>query len=75
MSDFRYLNPDACWSLVPVVALVPPLQQRWDAQGFAVTLHYHSNSDLTEKGAQAIRDQGGVADTLQFDVSNREETV
>lgn len=44
-------------------------------QGFAVTLHYNSNGDLAEAGADAIRSAGGVADTLQFDVSDRDQTV
>ena len=43
--------------------------------GFAVTLHYHSRSDLAEAAANEINAAGGEADMLQFDVGDRDITA
>jgi len=45
------------------------------AQGFAITLHYNRSGDLAESHADSIRRAGGEADTLQFDVADREQTI
>ncbi len=43
-------------------------------QGFAVTVHYHSNVDAANEVKQQVEAQGGQADLTQFDVSDREQT-
>lgn len=43
-------------------------------QGFAVTVHYHSNIDKATAVVNDIIEAGGQADLLQFDVSEREDT-
>ncbi|AOK58790.1 3-ketoacyl-ACP reductase FabG2 [Burkholderia ubonensis] len=44
---------------------------RLAADGFAVTVHCRSGRDAAEAVAAAIREQGGAADVLQFDVRDR----
>lgn len=41
------------------------------AAGFAVTVHYHRSTDAAETVAGAIREAGGRAETLAFDVADR----
>lgn len=48
--------------------------RRLALQGFSVTLHYNNNSTLAEQGADEIRQAGGSADTIQFDVCDRDHT-
>ncbi|HET9679345.1 MAG TPA: 3-oxoacyl-ACP reductase FabG [Gammaproteobacteria bacterium] len=42
--------------------------------GFPVTVHYNNNADSAREVAEAIQAAGGQADTLGFDVSNRQAT-
>ncbi|PAJ82526.1 3-ketoacyl-ACP reductase FabG2 [Burkholderia ubonensis] len=44
---------------------------RLAADGFAVTVHCRSGRDAAQAVAAAIREQGGAADVLQFDVRDR----
>ncbi|AOI70042.1 beta-ketoacyl-ACP reductase [Burkholderia ubonensis] len=44
---------------------------RLAADGFAVTVHCRSGRDAAQAVADAIREQGGAADVLQFDVRDR----
>lgn len=41
--------------------------------GFAVTVHCHNNVDQAEAVAVQIRESGGHADTLAFDIADREQ--
>ncbi|MEM6710209.1 MAG: 3-oxoacyl-ACP reductase FabG [Pseudomonadota bacterium] len=41
------------------------------ADGFAVTVHYGARADRADAVAQAIRDAGGTAQTLGFDLADR----
>ena len=43
-------------------------------QGYDLVLHYNSNKDAAEKTLKAVKDLGGVARILSFDISNREQT-
>ncbi len=43
-------------------------------QGFDVTVHYHSNQAAAETVQQQIKESGGNADLMQFDIANREQT-
>ncbi len=42
--------------------------------GFAVSVHYHSNLTAAEGVLATIRAAGGTAEVLQFDISDREQT-
>ncbi|MHC4262182.1 MAG: 3-oxoacyl-ACP reductase FabG [Planctomycetota bacterium] len=42
--------------------------------GFHVAVHYRSGADLAEEVAEGIRSSGGSAETLGFDVADREAT-
>lgn len=42
--------------------------------GFAVTVHYHSNQTAAEEVLETIRDAGGISNSMQFDISDREQT-
>lgn len=42
--------------------------------GFAVTVHYHSNKVAAEEVLETIRTADGIADAIQFDISDREQT-
>lgn len=42
--------------------------------GFAVTVHYRSGQEQAEAVAQEIKDSGGEADLIQFDISDRKQT-
>jgi 3-oxoacyl-[acyl-carrier protein] reductase len=42
------------------------------AQAFEVVVHYRSDRDGAERTAAAIRDQGGVARLIAFDITDRE---
>lgn len=42
--------------------------------GYAVSIHYHSNEALADELRNAITEQGGTANLIQFDISNREQT-
>lgn len=44
---------------------------RLAADGFAVTVHCRSGRDAAQAVAATIREQGGAADVLQFDVRDR----
>ncbi|AYZ67921.1 3-oxoacyl-ACP reductase FabG [Burkholderia multivorans] len=44
---------------------------RLAADGFAVTVHCRSGRDAAQAVADTIREQGGAADVLQFDVRDR----
>lgn len=41
-------------------------------QGFNITVHYHSREDLAKQVVEEIKQHGGNADTLQFDVAERD---
>ncbi|HJR69393.1 MAG TPA: SDR family NAD(P)-dependent oxidoreductase, partial [Gammaproteobacteria bacterium] len=41
------------------------------AQGFEVVVHYRGDRDGAERTAAAIRDQGGAARLIAFDVTDR----
>ena len=41
--------------------------------GYAVLVNYNSNSSEAEKTVAAIREKGGIAEALQFNVSSKEE--
>jgi 3-oxoacyl-[acyl-carrier protein] reductase len=45
------------------------------ARGFALTLHYRSNSDAVSSLIETIRVSGGAADGISFDVNDREGTA
>lgn len=45
------------------------------AQGFVVTVHYHSRSDAAEEVLGEIRAAGGQANLLSFDVADRDQTL
>jgi 3-oxoacyl-[acyl-carrier protein] reductase len=45
------------------------------ARGFALTLHYRSNSDAVGSLIEMIRVAGGTADGISFDVNDREGTA
>ncbi|MGH8273255.1 MAG: 3-oxoacyl-ACP reductase FabG [Gammaproteobacteria bacterium] len=45
------------------------------ATGFAVTVHYHRANDAAEAVAGRIREAGGNAETLAFDIADREATA
>ena len=42
--------------------------------GFAVTVHYRSGQEQAEAVAKEIKDSGGEADLIQFDISDRKQT-
>ena len=42
--------------------------------GFAVSVHYHSNESAATKVLESISDVGGIASSIQFDISDREQT-
>ncbi|WP_414829108.1 3-oxoacyl-ACP reductase FabG [Alteromonas sp. H39] len=44
------------------------------ADGFAVAVHYRSGKEAALEVAETIRRQGGDADTIQFDVTDRDGT-
>ena len=44
------------------------------AQGFHVTVHFHSNADAAAAVIEQIHEVDGSADSLQFDISNRTQT-
>jgi len=46
---------------------------RLGALGFDVTVHFGGDAAGAERTAQTIRDAGGSADVVGFDVTNREE--
>src|SRR5690606_20020944 len=48
--------------------------RRLGMAGFAVTAHYRSNDASAESLAEEIRASGGHADTLGFDITDREAT-
>lgn len=43
-------------------------------QGYAITVHYRSNSDVANAVVSEITQAGGNADLLQFDIAKREQT-
>lgn len=47
---------------------------RLAAQGIPVVINYHSNREAAEQTLAEITDRGGVAELLQFDVANPEQT-
>lgn len=47
---------------------------RLAAQGFHVSVHFHSNADAAASVIEKIHAAGGSADSLQFDISDREQT-
>ena len=48
---------------------------RLGLSGFHVCVHYHTSADKAERIAEQIKSHGGQADCLQFDVSQREQTI
>lgn len=46
--------------------------KRLASQGLGIIINYHSNETAAQEVAEAIRDKGGVADLLPFDVSNEQ---
>ncbi len=50
------------------------ITRRLGMAGFAVTAHYRSNDASAESLAEEIRASGGHADTLGFDITDREAT-
>ena len=48
------------------------IARRLAMAGFAVTAHYRSNAERAEALAEEIRSGGGHADTLGFDITDRE---
>lgn len=46
--------------------------KRLASQGLGIIINYHSNKAAAQEVADAIRDKGGVADLLPFDVSNEQ---
>lgn len=65
-SEKRILVTGASRGIGKAVAL------RLADQGYAITVHYHSRQDLADEVMKTITEQGGVANTLQFDVSDRD---
>lgn len=47
---------------------------RLAAQGIPVVINYHSNREAAEQTLAEITDRGGIAELLQFDVANPEQT-
>jgi len=47
---------------------------RLGAEGYSITVHYHSNEDSAKAVADEIISLGGSANILGFDVSDREQT-
>lgn len=50
------------------------IAEQLGADGFAVTVHYRSGEREAEAVARSIRDAGGTADCLGFDIADREAT-
>jgi len=48
------------------------IASRLGADGFAVTVHYRRSADAAEAVAESIRKAGGKADTIGFDVADRD---
>lgn len=46
--------------------------KRLASQGLGIIINYHSNETAAQEVAEAIRDKGGVADLLPFDVSDEQ---
>ncbi len=46
--------------------------KRLASQGLGIIINYHSNETAAQEVAETIRDKGGVADLLPFDVSNEQ---
>jgi len=47
---------------------------RLGKEGYTVTVHYNSNQDSATEVMETINQDGGLANTLGFDVSDREQT-
>jgi 3-oxoacyl-[acyl-carrier protein] reductase len=43
-------------------------------QGNAISVHYHQNKGAADAVVESIQQSGGDASTLQFDISNRQQT-
>ncbi len=43
-------------------------------ENYAITVHYNSNAEAAQDVVNTIKEQGGSANLLAFDVSNREQT-
>jgi len=42
--------------------------------GYTVSIHYHSNQTMADELRSTIIEQGGTANLIQFDISDREQT-